>query len=88
MLGLPPLNEPGSPAIVPVQGDLLAPEQGWLIAYAIITTDANDVMAAVHNRRPVIPSVLTRPMDLAPRGTADALGPATALDAQKMGLFR
>ena len=27
---------------------------GWLISYAIITTDANEVMAPVHNRMPVI----------------------------------
>jgi putative SOS response-associated peptidase YedK len=27
---------------------------GWLISYAIITTDANELMAPVHNRMPVI----------------------------------
>lgn len=30
------------------------PDGGWLISYAIITTDANEVMAPVHNRMPVI----------------------------------
>ena len=30
------------------------PDGGWLISYAIITTDANEVMAPVHYRMPVI----------------------------------
>ncbi len=30
------------------------PDGGWLISYAIITTDANAVMEPVHNRMPVI----------------------------------
>jgi putative SOS response-associated peptidase YedK len=30
------------------------PDGGWLISYAIITTGANEVMAPVHNRMPVI----------------------------------
>jgi putative SOS response-associated peptidase YedK len=30
------------------------PDGGWIISYAIITTDANEVMATVHNRMPVI----------------------------------
>ena len=30
------------------------PSGGWLISYAIITTDANEVMQPVHNRMPVI----------------------------------
>jgi len=30
------------------------PDGGWLISYAIITTEANELMAPVHNRMPVI----------------------------------
>jgi putative SOS response-associated peptidase YedK len=30
------------------------PDGGWLISYAIITTDANELMEPVHNRMPVI----------------------------------
>ena len=30
------------------------PDGGWLISYAIVTTDANYLMAPIHNRMPVI----------------------------------
>ena len=30
------------------------PDGGWLISYAVITTEANELMASVHNRMPVI----------------------------------
>lgn len=30
------------------------PDGGWLVSYGVITTDANELMASVHNRMPVI----------------------------------
>jgi len=34
----------------------------WLQSYTIITTDANELMAPVHNRMPVIPTGRLRPL--------------------------
>jgi putative SOS response-associated peptidase YedK len=61
------------------------PDGGWLISYAIIATDANDLMASVHNRMLVIlkPSEYDRWLrrDDADRPPLDLLRP---YDADKM----
>lgn len=61
------------------------PEGGWLVSFAIITTDANEAMAPVHNRMPVIlkPSDYDRWLtrDETERPPVDLLRP---YDADKM----
>jgi putative SOS response-associated peptidase YedK len=51
------------------------PKDGWLQSYSIITTDANEIMAPVHNRMPVIlkPADYSRWLLREP-GSAEGLG--------------
>jgi putative SOS response-associated peptidase YedK len=51
------------------------PEGGWLQSFSIITTDANELMASVHNRMPVIlkPADYTRWLTRE-QGSAEGMG--------------